>query len=219
MGTLLSLADRFARLTIFVGKLAGWIIVPLISVIMFDVITRRIEFIAEWSSQITIKYGFSVSFILQDLQWHMHGILLMMTFGFGYLMNAHVRVDIFREMASKRGQAKIEFWGLIICAVPALLMLIYYSASMTLLSWNQGEGSESMTGIPMRYIIKSFMVWGFVVALLGALATLFRCIAFLWGDFEDQAIAEDELQIFTEVDLPHIELDDDNAPVGGSAQS
>lgn len=220
MGTLLSLAGRFSATSIFVGKLAGWIAMPLIFIILFDVITRRIAFIAEWSSQITIEYGFSVSFILQDLQWHMHGMLLMLTFGYGYMLNAHVRVDIFREMASKRQQAWIEMCGILICALPALLVLLYYSYSMTALSLSQNEGSESMTGIPMRYIIKSFMVWGFLIVILAAIATLFRCIAFLFGSYEEQAIAEDDLQIFTAVELPKLELDDDDAaPAGGSAKA
>ena len=193
MGTLLSLAGRFSATAIYVGKLAGWIAIPLIFIILFDVITRRIGFIAELSSRITIEYGFSVSFILQDLQWHLHGVLLLMTFGYGYMLNAHVRVDIFRELGSKRQQAWIEMCGILICALPALLVLLYYSYTMTALSWSQNEGSESMTGIPMRYIIKSFLIWGFVIVILAALATLFRCVAFLFGSYEEQAIAEDDL--------------------------
>jgi TRAP-type mannitol/chloroaromatic compound transport system permease small subunit len=61
----------------------------------------------------------------------------------------------------------------------------------------------------MRYIIKSFLIWGFVFALLATLATLLRCIAYLFGGYEDQAVAEDEIQFFTDVEtLPKVVLDD-----------
>ncbi len=58
---------------------------------MFDVITRKIDFINAWSAEFTMTHGFSISFILQDLEWHLHGALLLLTFGYGYLLNAHVQ--------------------------------------------------------------------------------------------------------------------------------
>ncbi len=221
MGALMRLATVFDWISRNVGKWVSWIILPLIFMIMFDVVTRKIGFIKEWSSQFTIDYGYSVSFILQDLQWHVHGILLLLSFGFGYLMNAHVRVDIFRETASRRKQVWIETLGLLICAVPFLLVMIYYSWVMTHASFVQGEGSESQVGLGMRFIVKSFLITGFTVALLSVLATLFRCIAFLWGNEEQQSNAEEEIQFFTDDDaLPKLILqqnDTQDSQSGGSA--
>ena len=182
--------DRFARST---GEWASWLILPLIFIIMFDVITRKIDFIKEKSAEITIEYGYSLSFIFQDLEWHIHGVLLLLTFGYGYLRNAHVRVDIFREMASRRGQVKIEVLGLIICAIPFLLVMIYYSWIMTYASYTQGEGSESQVGIGMRFIIKSFLIIGFSVALAAVIAVLLRCFVYLRGDELDRREVSSEL--------------------------
>ena len=209
MATLLRLADVLDRISRGVGKLASWLILPLIAMIMFDVVTRKIDFIKAWSAQFTMEYGISVSFILQDLEWHLHGALLLLTFGYGYLLNAHVRVDIFREHLGRRRQAWLELWGLLFFGIPFLLVMIWFAWTMTSASWAQGEGSESQVGLGMRYIIKSFLVWGFFFALLATVATLFRCIAYLFGDYEDQAIAEDDLQFFTDVEtLPKVVLDD-----------
>jgi TRAP-type mannitol/chloroaromatic compound transport system permease small subunit len=210
MGSLLSAANVLDKISRNVGKAASWLILPLVMMIMFDVITRKIDFIKEASADITIEYGYSVSFILQDLQWHVHGALLLLTFGFGYLMNAHVRVDIFREAASRRGQTWIEFFGLIICAIPFLVVMIYYSFEMTWASYQQGEGSESQVGIGWRWIIKSFLIWGFVIVLFAALAPLFRCIIYLWGGGWEKTEAEKEMQFFTDKSfLPKASLDDD----------
>ncbi|MEL6311786.1 MAG: TRAP transporter small permease subunit, partial [Pseudomonadota bacterium] len=170
MDGMLSAARRLDGVSRWIGKAIGWIIIPLIFTIMFDVITRKLDVtrlaFAEW----TATSGYSVSTILQDMQWHFHAFLLMFTFGFGYLANAHVRVDIFREMLSRRGQAKLEFWLLIILALPFLLVMIKYSFDLTSISFWQGEGSESLTGIGQRWFVKSAMVWGFVIALMAVLA-------------------------------------------------
>lgn len=189
--------DRFSR---SIGAAASWLILPLIMIIMFDVITRKIDFIKNLSADITINYGFSPSFIFQDLQWHIHGMLMLLTFGFGYLLNAHVRVDIFREMASRRGQVRIEMLGLLICAIPFLLLMIYWSWIMASSSFAQGEGSESQVGIGQRWIIKSFLVFGFTVALAAAMATLLRCIAYLYGPKDVSDEAEKRIQFLTDED-------------------
>ena len=173
---------------------------PLILMSMFDVSTRKIEYSKVRNAEITETYGFSVSFILQDLQWHLHGALLLMTFGFGYMLNSHVRVDIFRESFSRRGQVWIETFGLTVLAIPFMMVMIGFSYDFVAASWSQGEGSESMVGLGQRWFIKSFLIWGFVIALLAALATLMRCHNFLHGNFEEQAIAEEDLQFFTDND-------------------
>ncbi len=143
--------------------------------------------------------------------------MLLLTFGFGYLMNAHVRVDIFRENCSRRRQVWIEMLGLLICAVPFLILMIYFSYIMASSSYAQGEGSESQVGLGWRWIIKSFLIWGFAVALLASLATLFRCFNYLWGNYDQQAQAEDELQFFTDEEvLPKVVLEDDAPGTGGT---
>jgi TRAP-type mannitol/chloroaromatic compound transport system permease small subunit len=200
MSSLLRLADRCDRVSRWVGKAAGWIILPLILTIVFDVVTRKVDFIRLYFSDFSINYGYSVSTILQDLEWHFHGILLLLTFGFGYLMNAHVRVDIFRENLSRRGQAWFEFWALVVMAIPFLLMMLYYSGRFVLLSFSQGEGSESMTGIPWRYFIKGFMFLGFAVLMLAVLATLFRVSAYLFGTPDEKQSAHRSLTIFAHED-------------------
>lgn len=218
MGALLSLAGILDGISRGVGKIASWLILPLIFLIMFDVITRKIDYIKEQSADITIEYGFSVSFILQDLQWHVHGALLLLTFGFGYLLNAHVRVDVFRENISRRKQVWVETCGLVICALPFLALMIWFSWRMASASFLQWEGSESQVGLGWRWIIKSFLIWGFIIALMAALATLFRCLNYLFGDYDQQAQAEDELQFFTDVEtLPKVVLEDEETTeTGGS---
>lgn len=198
MGALLSVAGLLDRIARSIGKTVGWIMIPLILVIIFDVITRKLDFTRLLFAGYTATSGVSVSTILQDLQWHFHAVLLMMTFGFGYLANAHVRVDVFRELLPRRPQAWIEVFGLVFFGFPFVVLMIWYSFQMTELSFHQGEGSESMTGIGQRWFIKSFLLWGFIVLMMAILATLFRLIAYLFGDQDAQEEALEGLEIFAE---------------------
>ena len=196
MEKLLNLADFFDRPARFLGKVAGWIMLPLIGVIMFDVITRKIDFIRIGMAELNLRWLNPI--IFQDMEWHLHGVILFLSFGFGYLMNAHVRVDIFREMLSHRKQAWFELCGLILFAIPYLSLITYFAIRFVLLSYSQGEGSESLTGIGMRYIIKAAMVFGFLLLWAAFIATMLRLFAYLFGDANTQHAAEGKLAIFAE---------------------
>lgn len=198
MGFLLNIANVLDKIARNAGKAAGWLMIPLIFVIMFDVVTRKIDVTRLFFADFSIAYGYSISTILQDLQWHFHGALLMLSFGFGYLANAHVRVDIFREMLPRRKQAWVEMFGLVILAIPFLVVMISYSLDLVVISFNQGEGSESLTGIPYRWFIKGFVVIGFLIAMASVIATLSRLIAFVFSHERHQQEALDKLEIFAD---------------------
>ena len=51
---------------------------------------------------------------------------------------------------------------------------------------------------------------------MAATATLFRCLNYLYGNYDQQAQAEDELQFFTDAEvLPKVVLEDEDQPSGG----
>ena len=127
-------------------------------------------------------------------------MLLLLTFGFGYLMNAHVRVDIFRDALSRKAQAWFELFAIVVMAIPFLGFMIYYSWIFVAISYEQGEGSESMTGIPWRYGIKAFMLIGFTVALMAVLATLARLLVYLFGPPDEKEAAHQSLVVFAHED-------------------
>lgn len=196
MERLLSLAEALDRPVRVAGKIAGWLSLPLIAIIMFDVITRKIDFIRIGMAEMNLRWLNPI--IFQDLEWHIHGVIMFLAFGFAYLMNAHVRVDIFREMLSHRKQAWIELMGLLIFALPYMALITYFAYQFVALSVHQGEGSESLTGIGMRYIIKSFMLIGFALLWMAFAATFLRLIAYLFGSASTQLAAENALNIFAE---------------------
>ena len=206
MERLLNVADMFDRPSRAIGKIGSWFILPLIGIIMFDVITRKIDFFRIALAEANISW-FNPN-IFQDSEWHLHSILLFTSFGYGYLMNSHVRVDIFRELLVKRKQAWVEFIGLTVMAIPYLLIITYFAYTFVALSFSQGEGSESMTGIGMRYIIKSVMVIGFLSLLAALISTWMRLVVFLFGDDDVRKKAVSVISVFA-----HSEEDDDEVRI------
>ncbi len=204
MNALLKAANLLDRIPRALGKLAAWLILPLIAIIMFDVITRKIDYFRIGLSELS-WYWLIEPIKLQDMEWHLHGVLLLMAFGFTYLMNGHVRVDIFREKLSRRGQAWVEFWGLLVMAMPYLMLVTYFAIIFVKISIQQGEGSESLTGITHRYIVKSFTVVGFLIALSAVVATFIRLSVFLFGAPAARAQVEEDLHIFAHEDEEQLE--------------
>jgi len=198
MDALLNISALFDRIARWSGKTIGWLMLPLIAVIMFDVVTRKLDYTRLWFSDFTVEYGYSISTIMQDLQWHFHAAILMISFGFGYLANAHVRVDVFRELLPQRTQAWNEFVLLIFLGIPFLAMMIWYGWDLFEISFWQNEGSDSMTGLDYRWFIKFFVPLGFIIAMMATLATLFRLAAYLFGDAAQKAEAKDKLEIFAD---------------------
>lgn len=198
MNGMLKIADGVDSLVRRIGMGFAWLVVPLILIIVFDVVTRKLDFTRLMFSDFTQSSGYSVSTILQDMQWHLHGAILLMSFGLGYLANAHVRVDVFRELTPRRVQARMEFWGLLLLALPSLLILIYYSFLLWSISFASNEGSESMTGVSYRWIIKFFLPIGFIVLLAAVAVTMIRLLAYLRGSDVEAQDALSRLEIFAD---------------------
>ena len=148
---------------------------------------------------VVLRYLFNVgSVALQESLLYLHSLIFLMGAAYTLRHDSHVRVDIFREMLSHRKQAWFELCGLILFAIPYLSLITYFAIRFVLLSFSQGEGSESLTGIGMRYIIKAAMVFGFLLLWAAFIATMLRLFAYLFGDANTQHSAEGKLAVFAE---------------------
>ena len=76
--------------------------------------------------------------------------------------------------------------------------MINFAWDQFYLSWGQNEGSESMTGIPKRYIVKSIMVIGFITVLFAVIATIIRLYTFLRNRQPASDEALESLAIFSD---------------------
>ena len=164
------------------GKISSLLFVPLVLFTVFDVILRKT---GKFQIDIIEAAGpFGVMFqstLLQEMQWHVHTALFAMVLGYGYINNTHVRVDLVRESLAFRKKAWTEMIGCTIFLIPFSLVLIYFATIFAYDSWEIGEVSASLVGLSNRWIIKSILVIGLVVALLAGIAVWLQTFVTLFG--------------------------------------
>ena len=95
---------------LWLGRMAAWLMLPLVGIIMFDAICRK--FVRKTTFAIeTGLYHLMNSPVLQDAEWHLHAILFLVAMGYAYAYNAHVRLDIFRPRLGIKGRLWVEVFG------------------------------------------------------------------------------------------------------------
>ena len=185
----LKVSNALRRFVDIVGRMGAWFIVPLVIVTVVDVVARKIV----WEGadgkmrglQIWLVGQFGRPFestVLQELEWHFHTALFALVLGFGTIYNTHVRVDLVRDHLHFRKKAWLEFLGLSLFMIPYLLTVIYFALSYTYSSYAVGEISSSTVGLTHRWIIKSVLVAGLIVATVAGIAVWLQVALLLWGD-------------------------------------
>ena len=162
-----------------VGKMGSIFIVPLVVVTMWDVLVRKLGGVQYW---LITNFGPAFeSTIIQELEWHFHTALFTLVLGYCYVNNRHVRVDLVRENLSFRKQAWIEFLGCTFFMIPYCLMVGYFAIDYAVEAFTSGEISASTVGLPHRWIIKSVMVIGVIVAAVAGIAVWLQTVLVLFG--------------------------------------
>jgi TRAP-type mannitol/chloroaromatic compound transport system permease small subunit len=179
MDGLLRLSDALRRLIERIGRLACWLLLPMILATCWDVVSRKSPALREWG--LAVSGGLTNSTILQELEWHLHTALFALCLGWAYIRNAHVRVDLVLERLAPRSRAWIELFGCLVFMLPYTALVIWFAVDFTWTSWANAEASVSLIGIAQRWVIKSVLLVGLVLAFLAGLAILLRLLAHLVG--------------------------------------
>jgi TRAP-type mannitol/chloroaromatic compound transport system permease small subunit len=185
----LRISERLRRFVDFVGRWGSWLVVPMVVFTIIDVVARKIS----WLDDAGRLHGIQVflvamfgrmfeSTMLQELEWHFHAGLFALVLGYGYIHNAHVRVDLIRENLSFRKKAWLEFIGISFFLIPFCLTIIWFAYGYATTSYSMHEISASTVGLTHRWIIKSVLVFGLVVALLAGISVWLQLAVIIFGD-------------------------------------
>jgi len=187
----LRLAERIRRVVDVVGHWGSWLSLPVVIITCIDVIARKVRYIDEagntHSLQLWMKANVGPVFesvILQELEWHFHAALFALVLGYGVIYNSHVRIDLIRENLDFRKKAWLEFAGLTFLMMPFCALLIWFAYDYVLASYAVQEGSVSTVGLPYRWLIKSVLLIGLLVALFAGFSAWLQVVTILWGPRE-----------------------------------
>ena len=185
----LRISDRLRRFVDFVGRWGSWLVVPMVVFTIIDVVARKISWLDDAGRlhgiQVFLVATFGRMFestMLQELEWHFHAGLFALVLGYGYIHNAHVRVDLIRENLSFRKKAWLEFLGITFFLIPFCATIIWFSFEYAHASFEMNEISASTVGLTHRWIIKSVLLFGLIVALLGGIAVWLQIAVILFAD-------------------------------------
>ena len=145
-----------------VGKLVSWLSVLLIVIIVIDVFLRY-----------TFNITSSASF---EIEWHLFGALFLLSAGWAFQNDKHVRVDVFYQNFSEKTKASINLLGTMILLFPLCYVGFIESVQFTIASYQIGETSPDPGGLPARFIIKSMIPLGFLFLGIQGVAVVLRSV-------------------------------------------
>ena len=161
-----SLARVLDRIVYAVGEVFHWIWIVLLAVIIVNVILR---------------YAFSRGMIeLEELQWYLYAVGWLIGLSYTFVSDDHVRVDLLHEKLSYKGKLWFEMAGLLLLFLPFVLFVVIYAFPFVELSWETNERSTSANGLPARWLVKGFLLFGFVLLLLAGISRLLKVLASIW---------------------------------------
>ncbi|MFY9142515.1 TRAP transporter small permease subunit [Sulfuricurvum sp.] len=145
----------FVRLIHWSGKIAASALILLVALVVYDA---------------SMRYLFqSGSITLQELEWHLFDVIILLSIAYTFSHDAHVRVDIFYERFTPKTKAIVNLLGSLLFVLPFSLLIIYLGIDFVALSFSQMEASADPGGLPYRFIIKSFIPLAFILMMIQTL--------------------------------------------------
>ncbi len=153
------------KITELFGKISSYLVLILSLLVVYDAMSRYL-----------FKDG---SVALQELEWHIFDIIFLLGLSWALKADEHVRVDIFYAKFSDKTKAIVNIISMLLLIIPFSILIIYFGSNFVYLSYLQGEISSDPGGLCCRYVIKSFILVGFILLSLQAISELIKNIKIL----------------------------------------
>lgn len=131
---------------------------------------------------VVLRYAFASSFVwMQESVIYLHATLFMLAIGYTYLVDQHVRVDVFYAGWSMRRRAWVDLVSILLTVLPFCALVLWASWGFAARAWTQGEGPMAVGGVPLVPALKTLIPAMAIMLALQAVSTGIRCIAVLTG--------------------------------------
>lgn len=141
--------DKFADI---IGAITAITMVLMIVNVFYDVITR---------------YLFRTSSIaMQEMEWHLFSIIILLGVSYTLKEDGHVRVDIIYDKLSQRKKAMINMLGAVIFILPIALLVGISSIDNATHSFMSMEKSGDPGGLHYRWAVKALIPLSFLMLII-----------------------------------------------------
>ncbi|MCV0425392.1 MAG: TRAP transporter large permease subunit [Roseibium sp.] len=141
------------------------------------VMLANLVLIAAIVTQVVLRYAFNLNFPkLDELQWHIYGLVTMTGVSYALTTDSHVRVDLMHMQLSRRAQRVVEILGILLLLAPFIWLMIDQGFDYFQESYRVDERSSSATGLAFRWAFKAIIPISFVLLGIAAFARLLHDI-------------------------------------------
>ena len=157
----LVIAERIESVIDLIGKVASWLTLSIVLLIVVNVILR---------------YSMSLGSVwAQELEWHLLAAMILFGISFSLLRGDNVRVDLFYANYTPQKKYIVDLVSAILTIIIAVFF-VKLSINYVGQSFSIGEKSPDPGGIPMRWLVKSLIPIGFSLLALQGFAEMLRVI-------------------------------------------
>jgi len=169
MNALLALARLIDALTERIGRVVIWLVLAATLISAGNALSRYL-------------LGASSNAWL-EIQWYLFGAMFLLAAGYTLKHNGHVRIDIFYNRLSPRGQAWVDLLGGLLFLLPMALLLAWLAWPMFHEAWVTHEMSPDAGGL-VRWPVKLLLPAGFFLLALQGVAEVIKRVGVLSGHLE-----------------------------------
>lgn len=149
---LLKLEKGFEKFANAIGGLTAIVMVLMILNVSYDVIMRYF-----------FKSG---SIAMQEMEWHLFSVIILLGISYTLKEDGHVRVDLIYDRLTNKKKALINMWGAVLFILPIALLIGIESIPYVIEAFNSGEQSGDPGGLTNRWIVKSLIPLSFFLLII-----------------------------------------------------
>jgi len=127
--------------------------------------------------QVVLRYGFGKGLVmLEELQWHLYGLGIMIGASYALVTDSHIRVDIIQAGMTPKWKNRWELFGIIFLLLPFAFVIFDQSLDFVHESFRVNESSDAPLGLPFRWIIKGVIPVSFALLILASFSRAIRIL-------------------------------------------
>lgn len=147
------------------GRAVAWITIPLMLVVMYEVVMRKIF-------NLPTDWGY-------DTCWMLFGLQFMMGGAYTLLHQGHVRIDIVYNVLSPKGKLIFDTVIYVLFFLFVMVILTWAGIQFAAEAWRTGENLSTSSFLFPSGVIKTVIPVAFFLIFLQSLAELIRCLSSL----------------------------------------
>ena len=142
----------FGKVNFIIGKVLSVLLLLMTLNVFYDVIMRY--------------FLRNSSVAMQEMEWHLFGVIFLFGISVSLLDEGHVRVDFLYERFTVRTRAVINIIGTVFFLLPLGLLIFFGSLDFVIDAYEINEISQDPGRLPYRWLIKAMIPASFALLIV-----------------------------------------------------